>query len=249
MHSISAHTLNRALWRAVWLDDLETVKWALEKGGRLTCLDHPPFYYQEPAPRDSRYDKYTPDWSTETKWTAAHVAARNGNKRMIELLAKHGWSMKVMNNKHKTPLEIARLHGHKHIHITHKTRGASARLFKFKKNQFKVNDPKKNVSLSEKEKFKETDVLQRDSQKYMQFIQYNESIMKKNRRRKSKYLRENLKRIKNNSSSVSATSRGNMVGMMIARDTRDEITSNKPGTHRTSRKSSSASIYKIRNYT
>ena len=71
------------------------------------------------------------------------MAARNGNKKMIELLAKHGWSMKVQNKKHKTPLEIARLHGHKHIHITHKTRGASARLFKFKKDQFKVNDPKK----------------------------------------------------------------------------------------------------------
>ena len=71
MHSISAHTLNRALWRAVWLDDLETVKWALEKGGRLTCLEHPPFYYQEPALRNSRYEKYTPDWATETKWTVS----------------------------------------------------------------------------------------------------------------------------------------------------------------------------------
>lgn len=177
------------------------------------------------------------------------MAARNGNKKMIELLAKHGWSMKVLNKKHKTPLEIARLHGHKHIHITHKVRGASPSLFKFKKDQFKVNDPKNSVSLNEKEKFKETDVLQRDSQKYKKFIQYNESIARrKNRRIKSKSLRQSLKRDQNNAGSIGRASKGSMVGMMIARDARDEITSNKPDTHRTSKMSSSTSVYRIQNY-
>lgn len=73
MHSIASHALNQALWRAVWLDDLETVKWALEKGGRLTNLEHPPFYYREPALRDARFEKYTPDWATETKWTVSKI--------------------------------------------------------------------------------------------------------------------------------------------------------------------------------
>ena len=85
MHSISAHDLNKGLWRTVWLDDFEATKWALERNGRLTCIEDPPFYRRLPSFRN-QYEKYKPDWTTETKWSAAHVAARNGNKKMLELL-------------------------------------------------------------------------------------------------------------------------------------------------------------------
>ena len=74
MYSISAHDLNKSLWRAVWLDDYDTVKFALEKNGRLTCLEQPPFYKRLPSIR-YQYENYKVDWMTETKWTAGGVRA------------------------------------------------------------------------------------------------------------------------------------------------------------------------------
>ena len=52
MHSISAHDLNKGLWRTVWLDDFEATKWALERNGRLTCIEDPPFYRRLPSFRN-----------------------------------------------------------------------------------------------------------------------------------------------------------------------------------------------------
>ena len=236
MYSISAHDLNKSLWRAVWLDDYDTVKFALEKNGRLTCLEQPPYYKRLPSIR-YQYENYKVDWMTETKWTAAHVAARNGSKKMLELLAKHGWSMKILNNKRKSPLEVARIHGHNGIHFNYKVTGASPTLFKLRKDRYKINNPKLDSLLNEKEKFKEHDVLQRDGKKYKQLIEYNASMRLKHEKsnyfdknKLKKFNGRNKKRLKQKGrkyAGLRTSNAKNMVGIMItAQDKRDSISNN-----------------------
>ena len=66
--------------------------------------------------------------------------------------------MKKLNNKRKSPLEVARQYGHNNIHFNYKSTGASPTLFKLKKDKYKINNPTVDNSLKEKEKFKEHDV-------------------------------------------------------------------------------------------
>ena len=144
--------------------------------------------------------------------------------------------MKKLNNKRKSPLEVARQYGHNNIHFNYKSTGASPTLFKLKKDKYKINNPTVDNSLKEKEKFKEHDVLQRDGKKYKQLKKYNKSIRiehekssyfnkrklnKYNRNRRKKKL-ELLKRkssssssLKSNNYSAATNKTRNMVGIMI----------------------------------
>ena len=53
--SLSSIDMNKALWRACWVDDTQTVFWALEKNGKLTCVKTPPFYERVPKYKDEKY--------------------------------------------------------------------------------------------------------------------------------------------------------------------------------------------------
>ena len=98
----TARDMNTALWRAVWVGDYDDVKWALEGNGRhhLTCKNQTkaPFYARVPNIRKEKVH-YIVDYSSNTGWTAAHVAARDNNVNILKLLAKHGWNMKKLNKQ------------------------------------------------------------------------------------------------------------------------------------------------------
>ena len=111
--------MNLALWRAVWVSDVETVRWALNGNGRnhLTCRcqNQAPFYARVPGIR-KEVVHYIPDYASDTGWTAAHVAARDNNVAILKLLCQNGWSMKKLNKDRLSPQEVAKKHGHV-IHI------------------------------------------------------------------------------------------------------------------------------------
>jgi hypothetical protein len=121
-----ADDMNLALWRAVWVSDIETVRWALGGNGRnhLTCRGQhqAPFYARVPGIR-KEVIQYIPDYASDTGWTAAHVAARDNNVAILKLLCQSGWSMKKLNKDRMSPQEVAKKHGHV-IHINVKCAGA-----------------------------------------------------------------------------------------------------------------------------
>jgi|EP00945_MAST-04E_sp_MAST-4E-sp1_P006976 hypothetical protein len=52
---------------------------------------------------------YERDYMASNGNTALHIAARQGNKRMMSLLLKHKWGVNVKNGRNQSPMELAEL--------------------------------------------------------------------------------------------------------------------------------------------